>query len=661
MTLPVAAEWLEADGLGGFASGRVDLVRSRRYHALLLAATMPPTGRLVLVNGLDATVDITTERSGPIALTRQRYAPDVLAPAECAQLLEFSAEPWPTWTFGLPNGARVVHELFVKHGQPGVALSWRIVGERRQTAGSRLRVRPFFSGRPIHNTQRESSSFGFEPERDAGDLLWQPYPGTPMVRARSNGSYAHDPQWYRAFEYDDERARGLDFVEDLAAPGVFEWSLSEGDAFLLLNAELTLEPPSAPPEETLHDWRRSERVRRASFRSPLHRAADEYIVSRANGRTVIAGYPWFGDWGRDTFIALRGLCLASGTVEGWVTARDVLVEWSHTVSRGMLPNYFPEQAQSAEYNAVDASLWFVIDVHELMASPQAALLAANDRERLRDAVRQIVAGYRYGTRFGIHADADGLLAAGMPGVQLTWMDARVGDRVITPRIGKPVEVQALWINALRIAAEDDPSLAPLADRASRQFVRRFWSEERGYLADVVDVDHQPGTVDWTFRPNQIFAVAGLPYAVLTGEPARRVVERVEAELWTPAGLRSLAPNEPAYRPRYSGDPASRDSAYHQGTVWPWLAGAFIEAWVATHDNDGDARRAARERYLEPLLAHYAAASVGHLTEIADADAPHAPRGCPFQAWSVGEMLRIDRVLAGDVPSFAQELEAAAHA
>jgi predicted glycogen debranching enzyme len=261
-------------------------------------------------------------------------------------------------------------------------------------------------------------------------------------------------------------------------------------------------------------------------------------------------------------------------------------------------------------------------------------------------VEAILDGCARGTRYGIRADADGLLAAGEPGVQLTWMDAKVGDWVVTPRIGKPVEVQALWLNALRIASAWSERWAPLYARGAAAFTERFW-HEAGYLYDVVDCDHQAGTADAAFRPNQIFAVGGLPFALVEGERARRVVEAVEARLWTPLGLRSLAPSESGYSGRYAGGVRERDGAYHQGTVWPWLIGPFVEAWVRVRGNTAAVKREARARFLTPLLDHLSAAGAGHISEVADGDPPHTPGGCPFQAWSVGEALRLDRVVLTD--------------
>jgi predicted glycogen debranching enzyme len=362
-------------------------------------------------------------------------------------------------------------------------------------------------------------------------------------------------------------------------------------------------------------------------------------VRRNTGKTVIAGYPWFADWGRDTFIALRGLCLATGRPED---ARAILLEWASTISDGMVPNRFPDRGEQLEFNAVDAALWYVVAIHDFLQV--ATRVTKRDRQTLEAAIQAILSGYAAGTRYGIHADADGLLAAGEPGVQLTWMDAKVGERVITPRIGKPVEVQALWLNALQIGSRLSDRWAQLRATARAAFEVRFWNEGQGMLHDVVDVDHRAGTVDATFRPNQIFAVGGLPFALLEGDRARRVVDAVEAHLLTPLGLRSLAPGQPGYSPRYEGGVAQRDGAYHQGTVWPWLIGPFVEAWVRVRGGGAAVRQEARKRFLGALLDHLDVAGLGHVSEIADGDPPHTPRGCPFQAWSVGELLRLDRVV-----------------
>jgi predicted glycogen debranching enzyme len=620
------AEWLEADGLGGFASGTVCTIRTRRYHALLLVATAPPAGRMVLVNGLDAWAE--TE-AGSFALGSHQYAPEVIHPDGAQRIESFTIDPWPRWIFAVPGGVRIEHGVIVVPGRASTALYWRLLAG----GGATLNVRPLMSGRDYHALHHENPAFNFTAEVRGDRTMLRPYQGVPAVVAHVNGAYSPAPVWYRNFVYAEERSRGLDCIEDLAAPGVFRFELARGEATLVLSAE------GHEPAEPLAAVRAAEERRRAAFPSRLHRAADAYVVRRGTGKTIVAGYPWFTDWGRDTFISLRGLCLAGDRSDD---ARAILVEWAGTVSEGMLPNRFPDRGDTPEYNAVDASLWYVVAAHELMVADRR--LPPRDRELIEDAIEAILAGYAGGTRFGIRLDSDGLLAAGQPGVQLTWMDAKVGDWVVTPRIGKPVEVQALWLNALRIAGARNSRWNAIYARGKAAFEARFWDDERGFLADVADPDYRTGDHDSTLRPNQIFAVGGLPFAVLSGDRARRVVDVVEQRLLTPIGLRSLAPGEPSYAPRYEGGVHERDGAYHQGTVWPWLMGPFVDAWVRVRGSTAAARREARAKFLDPLLMHMHEGGLGHLPEIADGDPPHTPRGCPFQAWSVGEALRIARLL-----------------
>ena len=631
------SEWLEADGLGGFASGTVSGIRARRYHALLLAAATPPAGRMVLVNGFDAEVE---NGAGRFALSTQRYSPDVTFPNGLKNLESFDLEPWPRWTYSVPGG-KIVHELFVPHEMAAVVLRWHWEGEAGPS--SRLRVRPFFSGRDFHAMHRANSAFGFTPQSTPEGQRWHLYDGVPDVTARSNGVYHHEPCWYGNFLYEEELARGLDALEDLAAPGQYEFDLTAGPAVLIFSAANLGSPlpESTSPIDLATQLEHDERARRAAFTTTRLRAADAYLVRRGQGKTIIAGYPWFGDWGRDTFIAMRGVCLAAGRL---AEARDILAAWAGTVSQGMLPNRFPDRGDQPEYNSVDASLWYVIVVHEFLAAANGDPSLVADQESLLATVEAILTGYRQGTRYGIRADSDGLLACGVPGMQLTWMDAKVGDWVVTPRIGKPVEVQALWLNALGLTSRRNPAWRALFEQGSASFQNRFWNETRGCLYDVVDVDHQPGAVDDRLRPNQLFAVGGLPLALLEGERAARVVQLAEDRLWTPMGPRSLAPGEKDYAPTYGGGVLERDGAYHQGTVWPWLAGPFVEAWVRVHGGTAEARTKARELFLMPQLCRLDLAGLNHVPEIADAEPPHPARGCPFQAWSLGEVLRLERTV-----------------
>jgi predicted glycogen debranching enzyme len=645
-------EWLEADGLGGFASGTVDTIRTRRYHALLLVATRPPGGRFVLVNGLETWVNTASRR---FALSAQRFRPDVVHPDGARRIEQFTIEPFPTWTYRLEDGTRITQELFVPRGRTQTVLRWRLLEHRDNVV---LHVRPLLSGRDYHNLHHENPAFRFDAAvaADGRHVVWQPYPDVPAVQALTNGRYAHEPLWYRNFQYDEERARGLDFAEDLASPGAISFRLSDGEAVLILSASTSGQAPSPEVPVVEHAARlaEAERTRRSQFPSRLHRAADGYIVNRGAGKTIVAGYPWFTDWGRDTFISLRGLCLATDRLDD---ARGMLLAWADTVSEGMLPNRFPDHGDTPEYNSVDASLWYVIAVHDYLSTMSLAGhdVAAPDRRALTAAVEAILTGYSRGTRFGIRQDHDGLLAAGVPGVQLTWMDAKVGDWVVTPRIGKPVEIQALWLNALWIAGRTSSSWSAAFERGRESFLERFWNDATGCLFDVVDVDHVPGAVDAKIRPNQLLAIGGLDRMLLEGERARQVVDVVERRLWTPLGLRTLDPADPAYCDGYCGGVHERDGAYHQGIAWPWLTGPFVEAWLRVRGNTAEARREARRRFVQPLLDHLDTAGLGHISEIADPDPPFTPRGCPFQAWSVAEVLRLQSLLAnGPEPHSTEE-------
>jgi predicted glycogen debranching enzyme len=630
-------EWLEADGLGGFACGTVCGVRTRRYHALLLAATRPPAGRVVLVNGVEAWIETP---SGTFPISTQQYSDGTTWPHGHRSLIAFTIDPWPTWDFAVTDECVVRQELIVPREVAGVALRWSVRGVG---SGVRLHVRPLLSGRDYHSLHHENPAFRFDSCTEAGHVLWQPYPDLPPVFAVSNGQFEPRPAWYRNFVYDQERARGLDFSEDLGSPGEFHWSLDGDTAVLLLGAgrpfsDMVGRPVSAPGPvfEAVAD---AEGVRRRSL-SGLSRAADAYLTRRGEGQTIIAGYPWFTDWGRDTFIAMRGLCLHPARLSA---ACQLLLAWAGTISDGMVPNRFPDQGDEPEYNSVDASLWYIVAVYDYLEAMKRSgqAVPADVGDTLERAVQSILEGYSRGTRFGIRPDDDGLLAAGVPGAQLTWMDAKVGDWVVTPRIGKPVEVQVLWLNALWIGGQTEPRWRSLLQRGRAAFAERFWNERGGCLYDVVDVDHQPGVCDESFRPNQIFAIGGLPIPLLEGQRARRVVDTVEERLLTPLGLRSLDPAHPDYKPHYVGGVWDRDGAYHQGTVWPWLMGPFVEAWVRVRGGTDAARRDARLRFVAPLLRHLESAGLGHISEIADADPPHSPRGCPFQAWSLGELMRLE--------------------
>jgi len=630
-------EWLETDGLGGFASGTVGGWRTRRYHGLLTPAVEVPSRRAVMVDGFDAWFELDGQRT---PLSVQRYEPGILHPDGHVRLAGFSAAPWPRWTWSLPGTVEVTQEIVLPHGRPAAVVRWTVNAAGR---GGRIVVRPLLSGRESHALHFENSALNPAADVAGGRVRWQPYPVLPPVLSLGSDRYDHDPSWYRNFLLTAERERGFEHRLDLWSPGTLVWELAGGTAVWILMAE-GAEGHVAPRQRAVTLGARlleAETGRRRALGDDLAQAGDQYLVRRGRGKTVIAGYPWFTDWGRDTFIAMRGLCLATGRLDD---ARAILLEWAGLVSQGMLPNRFVEGGDLAEYNAVDAPLWYVVAVSEyLRACASSGRERANDRRRLMHAVQQILEGFAEGTRYGIRMARNGLLDAGVPGLQLTWMDAKVGDWVVTPRVGKPVEIQALWINALMIGADASERWARYAGRATAAFGEAFWNPA-GYLNDVIDVDGQDGRSDPSFRPNQILAVGGLPSPVIDLSRGRRIVDQVEARLWTPMGLRSLAAGEDGYQPRYQGGPVERDGAYHQGTVWPWLAGPFIEAWIRVRGNTPASRAEARRRFYQPLVGQLMRAGLGHLAEIADAEAPFTPRGCPFQAWSMGELLRLDRIV-----------------
>jgi predicted glycogen debranching enzyme len=626
-------EWLETNGRGGFASGTVAGPNTRRYHALLLIARNPPTDRFVLVNHLEEQITIGGQA---YALSVNCY-PGAVHPDGYTRCVGFSSDPWPTWTYDV-GGIEVVREVFCPQGRDMVVVRWRLAGAGGRAA--RLIVRPMLSGRDYHSTHHENGGVQTG-ARVGGYVAWQPYRGLPEIRVFHGGGYRHEPDWYRRLQFPVEQERGLDGEEDWWSPGEFTMELAAGQpAHLVLTTEAveTIDAEALARDERA---RRQQLADRAPGHDPLVRrlwqAAEAYLSDRGAQKTVIAGYPWFTDWGRDTFISLPGLCLATGRHE---IARQVIVAFSDHVSQGMIPNRFPDAGETPEYNTIDASLWFVHAVGRYLDYTK-------DETTVRDiawpAVRAILDGYRQGTRYGIRMDGDGLITSGAPGVQLTWMDAKVGDWVVTPRRGKPVEIQALWVRALAVGEElaakfGDKAFAKRCDedriKAIKSFRARFWHEQNGWLYDVVDGE---GGDDASLRPNQIYAVF-FPGELLEEKQAKRVVEVVRERLLTPVGLRTLAPGDPRYRPRYEGDVHSRDGAYHQGTVWPFLLGPFITAWVRVHGGTPEAKQEARG-FLSGLERHLDDGCLGQVSEIFDAEPPHRSRGCFAQAWSVAEPLR----------------------
>lgn len=630
----LSLEWLETNGRGGFASGTVAGANTRRYHALLLVARKPPVERVVLVNHLEEWVEV-AGRSFP--LSSNVYS-GIVHPEGYQRCTGFSNEPWPTWTYE-DEGLTIQREIFCPRGRDMVVMRWRLLDGAAHPV--RLRVRPMLTGRDYHATHHENGSLLVQAWVGTNHVKWQPYAELPAIQAFHTGEYHHAPDWYRRLHYPVERRRGLDDQEDWWSPGEIVFSLTPGvPASLAFTSEPVQSADSAAPAE--EERRRRKRVagpapKEDALARALWRAAESYLSERGDQHTVIAGYPWFADWGRDAFISLPGLCLVTGRFD---VAWQVIEAFSAYVSEGMVPNRFPDAGEQPEYNTIDASLWFIHTVDRYFTYTK-------DDERIRQvawpAIRHILDGYRQGTRYGIRMDQDGLIAGGVPGSQLTWMDAKVGDWVVTPRHGKPVEIQVLWIRALGVGEDlatrfGDPAFAVQCRedraRAMASFRSRFWYDAGGYLYDVID---GPQGNDASLRPNQLYAVA-LVDRLLSRDQIKQVVQAVEEQLVTPVGVRTLAPVDPRYRPRYEGGVADRDGAYHQGTAWPFLLGVFVTAWLKAHGKTPETRQQARA-YLAGLEEHLGRACLGQVSEIFDGDPPHIARGCPAQAWSVAEPLR----------------------
>jgi predicted glycogen debranching enzyme len=633
-------EWLVTNGLGGYAAGSVGGARTRRYHGLLVAALKPPVERTVLVAKLDATAGY---GGTVVALGSNEYADGTIDPRGFERLERFRLEgQTPVWQY-VVGDALLEQRITMVHGENTTLVSFELV---RASAPLTLALKPFCTYRDYHG-QTGGAGWTLGTAASSRGCEIRAFDGAQPYRIEiDRGAFRAAPSWYWGFKQRAETARGLGDREDLFVPGEFGAELRAGDSVTLrlstVGGETTPLAFAAERQRQQHLLAAAGAAGEPEWVQRLVLAADQFIVRRgtaANGQTVIAGYPWFSDWGRDTMIALPGLALATGRHD---VARNVLSTFAQFVSEGMLPNRFPDLGEQPEYNTVDATLWYFHALNEyLAATGDRALLA-----ELYPVLLDIVDAHVRGTRYRIRVDDDGLLHAGEPGVQLTWMDAKIGDWVVTPRIGKPVEINALWYRALvameSFAAHQQDALAErrfaqLAGNALRSFRRRFWSNERGYLADVVD--GPAGAADYALRPNQIFAVA-LDAGLLEHEQARSVVDVCARELWTPVGLRSLAPREAGYAGRYAGGPRERDAVYHQGTVWSWLLGPFALAHFNVYRDAG-----AASAYLSGIGPHLREACIGQISEIFDGDAPHRPEGCFAQAWSVAEVLRAWRAIA----------------
>ncbi|GLU33459.1 amylo-alpha-1,6-glucosidase [Trinickia caryophylli] len=643
-------EWLDTNGIGGYASGTIAGVNARHYHGLLVANLASPKGRHVMLSRFDTEV---RGEHGCVLLGGAEYADGRLVGDAPRYLEHFSVDrQTPTWRYRIGQ-SRLEQSIVMPEGQNTVLVRYRHLGGPSLS----LRLRPYASFRrqdtPLPCERRRSYSLsarnGVLTLHADGEACVVHFTSSP-----GRAPFVIDERFEEDVVYRIERARGYDARETLYSPGHLELALAAGESASFIAttddpAVLRHHAQAAFDDERIRIDRLVEKAPPAAqegFAAALVAAADQFIVAPAarvrdtaaahatgsEARTVIAGYHWFGDWGRDTMIGLEGLTLCTGRQP---EAAYILKTFSRYVRNGLIPNLFPEGEREALYHTADATLWFF----HALARYETATGDESLVHELFPVLEDIVAHHLRGTDFGIGMDeGDGLLHAGAPGYQLTWMDAKVGDWVVTPRRGKPVEIQGLWHNALALTAHwatrfgtNGASYERAAQRAKESFNRRFWNESRGCLFDVVDAEE--GGNDASLRPNQLLAIS-LDHPVLAPARWRQVVDCVRRELLTPFGLRTLARGEPGYRLQYIGDLRARDAAYHQGTVWPWLFGPFVDAWLKT----GGDRAQARE-WLEPMAGHLREAGIGSISEIFDAEPPHHPRGCIAQAWSVAETLR----------------------
>lgn len=639
-------EWLVTNGIGGFASGTVAGSMTRRYHGLLVAALQPPLARTHLVASID---EVVLYAGNLYSLATHHWSSGVVDPQGFRFIESFHLEgTTPVWTYALAD-ALLEKRVWMVHGENSTFVEYTVV-----RAGGPLNIecKALINYRDFHASTHAGDWHMKIASVDHGVMIVAFDGASPLYLRSARASCEPRHLWYRDCFLPREKERGLDDHEDNLFAALFRSQLNAGDSFSIVastEARASLDANASRDHRSKHEAALLAAWQESTSNSPpaalawlpqLVLAADQFIVKRAlpaepDGRSVIAGYHWFGDWGRDTMIALPGLTLTAGRAE---IARQILLAFAGLVDGGMLPNNFPDAGGEPEYNTVDAALWYFEAVrHYFGVTQDAATL-----EKLYPVLAAMIDAHLAGTRYNIHVDShDGLLYAGGPGVQLTWMDAKIGDWVVTPRTGKPVEINALWINALETMSVFARTLNKPAEKfqtlsaQAKSGFQKFWNCGRNCCFDVIDIPGlgKTSTNDAALRPNQIFAVS-LPVSPLSKEQQKSVVDLCAQQLLTSYGLRSFAPSEPGYQGQYGGDQRSRDSAYHQGTVWGWLLGPFALAHFRVYND-----RSAALRFLEPLASHISAFGLGTLPEIFDGDPPHNPRGAIAQAWTVAELLR----------------------
>lgn len=630
-------EWLITNGIGGFASSTVPCINSRRYHGVLVASMRPPVERLVLVSRLEESLIIDGQE---IALSTCLHKDEIKNPAGYLHLERFEREPLPTWFFQIKD-VLLIKTMSMVYGQNTSIVTYKILNNGRNVS---LRVRPHFLFRDFHGNMFENDGLEKQIQIQERQFRLQPFFNAPELFSRwDRGRFIADPAWHKDVFLQVEEDRGLPAYEDDFSCGYLEIMPFSGSASMIFSDQSI---KSFNPI----DLRKREEQRLEAIASSLHSddpflrrllmAADQFIVDRKStgGKTILAGYPWFSDWGRDSLISLPGLTLVTGRIDD---ARSILKTFASSIHHGLIPNCFADKGSDATYNSVDASLWFFFAAYKYIEYTDDYDFV---RDHLYDSMLQIIEAFQSGTHFDIKMDAaDFLVSAGNKDIQLTWMDAKVDDWVVTPRNGKAVEVNALWYNALRILAifqekfeGHSRDITSLAKKVKLSFSKEFWNEDKQCLYDLITPD---GEYDDSLRPNQIFATY-LPFCPLDSAMQKLVVDKVFSKLYTSFGLKSLASDDERYEGFYGGDRIKRDGAYHQGTVWGYLIGPLISSYLKVNNFSMEAQLRA-SNMIEPLKNHLLRdACIGNISEIFDGNMPHTPRGCYAQAWSVAELLRV---------------------
>ena len=628
-----SAEWIETDGLGGWASSTIAGAHTRSYHGMLVVSDTESPERFVLLSRLDERV-LDSDQS--YELSSRAYRGETIYPAGYSLINRWYRYPFPTWEYSV-GSIQIRKSVAAIHGSRTVVVTYELLGGAERVT---LELRPFAAGRGYHNLLSAQSGPPVDCETNEERLILKFRRALPSVTITVPGAHARiENDWYYNFEYAAERARGLGCIEDLYLCGVVTVELAQGKPLAVVisaesesldNGELLVKKELSRRHSLIKDC-----GHRDSMIKSLVLASDQFLIkTHTNEKTILAGYHWFGEWGRDAMISLPGLTLAT---KRYPEALQILRRFSRLVQHGLIPNLIHDDGR-AEFNAVDAALWFCVAVYRFAIATRDF---AGVAQEFLPTIEDILHHYRRGTLHNIHAKDDGLLSAGSPEIQLTWMDAKIGKWVVTPRHGKAVEINALWFKAHKIAASLHEAVGQSADarrfeaQASAiqsQFEDQFWNPEQQVLFDTIG-EHSR---DAAMRPNQVFAICP-PFPVIVGARAESILNAIERDLLTPYGLRTLSREHAMYQGRYRGDELSRDAAYHQGTVWAWLIGAYVDALFLLRKETGAAEAQA---LVQGVLLSMRESGIGSISEVFDGDAPHHEGGSIAQAWSVAELLRV---------------------